>query len=63
MSGFDRFNNMSADLFGLEIDDVFTKTGEIIDAATGNDDGVFEKIGSVLDDITDNIHISIGERK
>lgn len=56
---FPKFNNLSISFGDLEIDDVCTRVGEIIDIVTDNEDGLGERIGSVLDSLTDDIDIKL----
>lgn len=57
--GIPKFNNLSLSIGDLEIDDVCTRVGEVIDIVTDNEDGLGERIGSVLDSLTDDINIKL----
>lgn len=65
MKGFNNKNthgNLSADIFGHKVDDVFTKIGDVVDEASDNDSNTGHKIGSFLDSITDDIEIKVGRK-
>ena len=58
----DTHSNLSINIFGNEIDDVFTKSGDAYDEASDNESGTGHKIGKFLDTITDDWE-SKSERK
>ena len=58
----DVHNNLSIEIFGEKIKDVFTKTGDAYDEASDNDSGTGHKIGKFLDTITDDWEIKIGKK-
>ena len=58
----DKHNNLSIDIFGKKIDDVFTKAGDAIDEASNSDSDTGHKIGSFLDSITNDWEIEIGKK-
>ena len=65
MKGFNiknKHSNLSIEIFGEKIKDVFTKTGDAYDEATGNESGTGHKVGSFLDTITDDLEIKIGKK-
>ena len=55
--------NMHANIFGHEVNDVFTKIGKAIDKVTGHENGPFTRIGSAIDDLTGDKRITIGSEK
>lgn len=55
----DTHSNLSINIFGNEIDDVFTKAGDAYDEASDNESGTGHKIGKFLDTITDDWEIKI----
>ena len=58
----DKHNNLSIDIFGKKIDDVFTKAGDAIDEASNSDSDTGHKIGSFLYSITNDWEIKIGKK-
>lgn len=58
----DTHSNLSINIFGNEIDDVFTKAGDAYDEASDNESGTGHKIGKFLDTITDDWEIKIGKK-
>ena len=58
----DTHSNLSINIFGNEIDDVFTKAGDAFDEASDNDSETGHKIGSILDAITEDWEIKIGKK-
>ncbi|SKA06951.1 hypothetical protein SAMN02745152_02108 [Treponema berlinense] len=58
----DTHSNLSINIFGNEIDDVFTKSGDAYDEASDNESGTGHKIGKFLDTITDDWEIKIGKK-
>lgn len=58
----DTHSNLSINIFGNEIEDVFTKAGDAFDDASDNDSETGHKIGSFLDTITDDLEIKIGKK-
>ncbi len=65
MNGFnnkDGRKNLSIDIFGEKIENVFTKAGDAYDEASDNESGTGHKIGKFLDTITDDWEIKIGKK-
>ena len=65
MKGFnnkDKHTNLSIDIFGKKIENVFTKAGDAIDETSDNESDTGHKIGSFLDKITDDLEIKIGKK-
>ena len=58
----DNRKNLSINIFGNEIDDVFTKLGDAIGEVSDDDSETGHKVGSFLDAITDDREIKIGKK-
>lgn len=65
MKGFnnkDTHSNLSVDIFGHNVENVFTKLGDAADEASDNDSNTGHKVGSFLDALTDDWEIKIGKK-